>query len=268
MQDPAPHILLFEELLEEVRKMGLRKGVDTHIQVHHLMNAWVESERNGKDLYRLKIQLGTLLCSSPKEQESFYTRFESFVRRYEIDIPEEVEEEEKRTFPWLWALAGLLGVAVFGVAVLIYINANKGFIFTYLETQQQDHTLTLWVNPQGVTFDAVPIYEDSLEKTIVYTGDGDSLVLNAGELGKHTYQKEGTYYLGMKMISAQGNVLLEERKKSVVIRPEVNLSLRERVQEEDPYLRDIQLSVLNGGEKQASEKGKTDSEAEEQVDLS
>ena len=81
--------------IDELRDAGYNIGVTQYIAAQDLVLALI-AQGNNLDHQRFKNMLGSLLCSSPQEQEDFRQRFDQWIERMGFTIaPDDNKAHEK-----------------------------------------------------------------------------------------------------------------------------------------------------------------------------
>lgn len=125
------------ELLGELRQHGFDFSTEQYIAVHDLLLTLAAQGHWSRVAKRLRTHLAPILCTSPKEQEIFYDRFDNWLAsRLELVAPPiNVVEPDKESFqpesdlqtlakrlrPWRWMLAAAT-VLLLGIAAAIFLQ--------------------------------------------------------------------------------------------------------------------------------------------------
>ncbi len=122
------------EFLGELRQGGFDFSTEQYIAVHDLLLALAASGERPLAAKRLRTYLAPVICTSPREQEIFYDRFERWLasRPEPVAPPDETGEQEaevsspesdlqalaRRLRPWKWMIAA--AVILLGIAAAIF----------------------------------------------------------------------------------------------------------------------------------------------------
>ena len=226
MPHSTPYLLPFEGLLKSLHLQGFSIGVDTHLRIQQLLNAWEGEE--AQDLQALKVQLGVLLARDEEEQQRFYRLFDAYVAQFEYD-PELRNRRNPPPPPSWWETHGLK--LLFGVLALLAVLgsaygwlASQQGITPRLAFQQQPGTYRVWLEDQSEIFSLAPFWEDSIVERQWLVAD---TLLKEEEVVSVDLQSSGLHQLQLVVRSlAEVDTLTANLQLKPISRLSISASLR------------------------------------------
>ncbi|MGH7596621.1 MAG: DUF1566 domain-containing protein [bacterium] len=143
--------------IDSLRRDGYNIGTEQYVAAQDLLLALAANGQWPHSARRLKTLLAPILCTSPKEQEDFYYRFEQWLVAQSARLePQEREHEEpdspsaendlqtlaRRTRPWRWIVLAL--AITFGVAIIaIFLTSPPAPVLQTLHGKVVAHDSTV-----------------------------------------------------------------------------------------------------------------------------